>query len=90
MDHVVGHVALGATPAIVVRTMVSGFFVPLSIALAARLSLVLRSELYGLNSFDPLSYLSAVLGVLAVGTLASLVPARRALRVDPVVALRHE
>ena len=59
-------------------------------ALAAGLSLVLRSELYRISNFDPLSCLAAVLLLLAVGSLATLVPARRALRVDPVVALQCE
>jgi len=88
--------ALGAQPSNIVQSLVSRFFLPFSIALALGLglagamSVVLRSELYGLNNFDPVSYLSAVVLLLAVGSLASLVPARRASRVNPVEALRCE
>jgi putative ABC transport system permease protein len=43
-----------------------------------------------MSPFDPIAYL-AVAGVLTVaGLAASYLPARRAARVDPVVALRHE
>jgi ABC-type antimicrobial peptide transport system permease subunit len=46
--------------------------------------------LYGLNNFDPLSYLSAFMLLSVVGGFAALLPARRALRVDPMEALRCE
>ncbi len=89
-------IALGATSSQVVHSVVSRFILPLSVALAAGLalasvvSLVLRTELYGLSNFDPLSYLSAVVLLGGVGTLAALVPARRALKVDPMAALKCE
>ena len=55
---------------------------------AAGLAQLLRRELYGLSTIDPIAYISAiVLFLFAVG-LAALWPARRALRVDPMVALR--
>ena len=55
---------------------------------AAGLAQLLRRELYGLSTIDPIAYISAiVLFLFAVG-LAALWPARRALRVDPLVALR--
>ena len=55
---------------------------------AAGLAQLLRRELYGLSTTDPLAYLGAiVLFGFAVG-LAALLPARRALRVDPLIALR--
>ena len=55
---------------------------------AAGLAQLLRRELYGLSTIDPIAYISAiVLFIFAVG-LAALWPARRALRVDPLVALR--
>lgn len=88
--------ALGATSSSVVRSMVTSFVLPLSVALsvglllAAALSFILRNELYGVNHLDPFSYLAAALTMAAVGALASLLPARRALKVDPMVALRCE
>jgi ABC-type antimicrobial peptide transport system permease subunit len=55
---------------------------------AAGLAQLLRHELYGLSPIDPLAYIAAiVIFLLAVG-LSALWPARRALRVDPLVALR--
>jgi predicted permease len=89
-------IALGANSSQVVQNMVANFFLPLSIAmavglaLAALLSGILRQYLYGLSNFDPLSYLGAVLLLTIVGGLASLLPARRALKVNPMEALRCE
>ena len=89
-------IALGATPSGVVRSMLMNFVLPLSVALslglvlAAALSFILRNELYGVNHLDPFSYVAAALTMAAVGALASLLPARRALKVDPIVALRCE
>jgi predicted permease len=89
-------IALGANSTQVVQNMVANFFLPLSIAmavglaLAALLSGILRQFLYGLSNFDPLSYLGAVLLLAIVGGLASLLPARRALKVNPMEALRCE
>ncbi len=51
---------------------------------------LLRSQLYGLVPYDPITILFAVSLLTAVGLLASYLPARRAMRVDPMVALRHE
>ncbi len=51
---------------------------------------LLRSQLYGLVPYDPMTILFAVSLMTAVASLASYLPARRAMRVDPMVALRHE
>ncbi|HKD81859.1 MAG TPA: ABC transporter permease [Candidatus Angelobacter sp.] len=89
-------IALGATSAGIVRTMISSFVLPLSIALGAGLALaallsgILRQYLYGLSNFDPFSYLAAIALLAIVGGVAALLPARRALRVDPMEALRCE
>ena len=57
---------------------------------AAALSTILRSLLYGVGNLDPIAYLSAM-AVFAVNmAVAALLPARRALRVDPMRALRDE
>jgi ABC-type antimicrobial peptide transport system permease subunit len=51
---------------------------------------LMRSMLFGLGPADSLSFSLALLGVTFVALVAALIPARRAMRVDPMVALRYE
>jgi len=51
---------------------------------------VIASELYGVKSSDPWTFSGNAALILTVGCLACWVPARRAMRVDPMVALRYE
>jgi predicted lysophospholipase L1 biosynthesis ABC-type transport system permease subunit len=62
----------------------------LGIAGAAAMSQVLRRELYGVSNLDPMAYAAAIGLFVLAATLTALVPARRALRVDPLKALRYE
>ena len=56
----------------------------------AAVSRVLSDVLYGIGSHDPIAFIGVPLFLLGIAFLASYVPARRAVRVDPVVALRYE
>jgi ABC-type antimicrobial peptide transport system permease subunit len=51
---------------------------------------LLASELYGVSTLDPLTYIAVAFVMALVTVLACYVPARRAMRVDPLVALRCE
>jgi putative ABC transport system permease protein len=58
---------------------------------AASLSVkVLKSQLWGVSAFDLGTFVLAPLALLATGLLACYIPARPAMKVDPMVALRHE
>jgi predicted permease len=90
------HLALGAERGDVLKLVVkqgmrlSLVGVVIGLAVAFGLSRVLSSLLYGIRSTDPITYVSVALTLTAVTLLASYLPARRATRVDPMVALRHE
>jgi predicted permease len=64
--------------------------ITIGLFLAWRLTPLLRSLLFGVSPYDPLTFLAIAAFLAAVGALACYAPARRATRVDTVVALRYE
>ena len=64
--------------------------VAIGIACALALARLVTTMLFEVTPFDPASYLATALVLLAVAALACYIPARRAMRVDPIVALRQE
>jgi predicted permease len=88
--------ALGARPAHVLAVILRQFSVPVAAGLlagvgaAAALSQILRQLLYGVGNLDPIAYLGAIAVFAVTVAVAALLPARRALRVDPMRALRYE
>jgi ABC-type antimicrobial peptide transport system permease subunit len=57
---------------------------------AFALTRLVQSFLYGLTPQDPTSIAAATVGLLLVTGIAGWIPALRATRIDPLVALRHE
>jgi putative ABC transport system permease protein len=95
--HEIGvRVAVGAQPRDIVQLVLgeSGRLVAagtiLGLAGAAILTRFISSMLFGVTARDPLTFLAVAALLAGVALLASYVPARRAMRVDPIIALRHE
>ncbi len=88
--------ALGATPesvlALVMKegaaTLAAGAFA--GVAGALLLTRYLTMLLYGITATDPLTYFAVIAGLAVAASVASFLPARRAARLDPAVALRNE
>jgi ABC-type lipoprotein release transport system permease subunit len=96
MQEIGVRMALGATRADVLR-LIAGEGVRLimmggMVGLAASLALAqsLQSLLFNVGSRDPMTYVAVVMVLGAVALAATLIPARAAMKVEPVVALRYE
>jgi len=88
--------ALGAQPGNVIRLIIGKgmllTFVGLAIGLVAAflLTRLMESLLYGVTATDTVTFLTVAFALSAVSLLACWIPARRATRIDPMVALRYE
>jgi predicted permease len=89
-------VALGARPADVMRLVVGrgltmvGVGIAIGLALAFAAALPLGSLLYGISVTDPVTFVGVTLLLVGVAFVATMVPALRASKLDPMVALRRE
>jgi predicted permease len=89
-------IALGAPPKDVLRNVLSQgakmalFGVAIGIVVALALAHLLSTMLYGVSARDPLTLLVVAGLLILVALTACYIPARRAMRVDPIIALRYE
>jgi putative ABC transport system permease protein len=89
-------IAVGATRAAVVRMVLTevlwlaGIGIAVGLPLSLLCSRAIRSQLFGISNSDPLTFGGMIVLVAAVAFVSAALPARRAARVDPMVALRYE
>jgi putative ABC transport system permease protein len=88
--------ALGAQSSDVVRLVLGttgravGIGIAAGVVASMAASRLLTSFLFGLSGIDPVTYAAVAVVLVAASLLAAFLPARRATRIDPLVALRYE
>jgi len=71
-------------------SIIPGFGLALGLTASFAVNRILQSQLVGVSPYDPMTMAGAPVLLIAVALLACYLPARRAMRVDPAIALRHE
>ena len=88
-------IALGSTPSGIWQFVVRRGMVPVGVGLVAGVGLsvatssLLRNQLFGVTSRDPVTLVGVAVLVTVIAIVAMDVPARRAMRVSPIVALQQ-
>jgi ABC-type antimicrobial peptide transport system permease subunit len=88
--------ALGAAPENILRSVVADGLkltlagVAIGLATSLALTRFISSLLFGISPTDPLTFAAVAVSLTVVAAAACSIPARRAMTVDPVIALRHE
>jgi predicted permease len=95
--HEIGiRMALGAKPADVLGMIIAQGLqlavmgVVIGVAAGFGLTRLIASMMYGVSPNDPITFVTVSIVLIAVASLACFIPARRAMRVDPLIALRYE
>ncbi len=95
--HEIGiRLALGAQPATILHMLIGqgmklvAIGTILGLGAAVGLTRLMASQLFGVTATDPSTFIAAVIVLGIVAALACYIPARRAMRVDPIIALRYE
>ncbi len=95
--HEIGiRMALGAKPAdvlgMVIRQGITLTLIGVAIGVLVALGVtrLISSMIFGVTPYDPVTFITVAVVLVAVAFLACYIPARRAMRVDPMIALRYE
>jgi predicted permease len=95
--HEIGiRVALGASTSDVLRMIlgegmrITLIGVGIGVAAALALTRLIANVIYGVSAYDPLTFFGVAILLIGVALLACYLPAKRAMRVDPIIALRYE
>ena len=70
--------------------MIAAIGIAIGLPAALAVTRLVQNQLYGMSPSDPATIAFAILGILAIAALSGYLPARRAAKIDPMIALRYE